>query len=673
MTTALESRIAEFARWRAEMIAGIESYKAWLDTNGIADIQQSLRIYDLIENLKHERMTLALLAEFSRGKTELINALLFGHYKRRILPSDIGRTTMSPTELFHDSGDAPYVRLLPIETRRRSETIASLKRKPVEWIKIGLDPDSETALAEALRTLAQTKTVSRDEAKALGLYDEPAEGAAAGEPDQVEIPAWRHALINYPHPLLTSGLVILDTPGLNALGSEPELTMSMIPNAHAVLFLLAMDTGVTRSDLEVWRKHVEPRVTRRLAVLNKIDLLWDDIKTDEEIRESIDRQLEETARLLDLPTRSVLPLSAKRALVARIRGDRASLEKSGIENLERLLADEIIPAKQEIMRTTVQREIGAMVEASRQSIVAQFNAARAEHKTLAELAGKNRDVAQSMLSKLEQDRTEYLETVERYQDTHEVLSRQATALLKTLSDEALETLVNKDRQYIEGAWSTAGLFKSMQGLFNHFTAQSNRIIRYADDILSLVEEAYAHFHDKAGFEKLSPPPLNMEKHGLAMHRLEQVAVEFCHHPKQILTEKHFLVTNFYNSLVAEARRIFEVTRADTQAWLRASMLPLNTAIKEHETQLNKRVDNLRKLQHNLHSVGDRSKQIEQQLLALRAQHDVLVGIKKNLAAQPTDTEASASVAPKPSAPPALDSANDAQARNLEAAAPGQAA
>ena len=113
------------------------------------------------------------------------------------------------------------------------------------------------------------------------------------------IPAWRHALINYPHPLLTSGLVILDTPGLNALGTEPELTMSMIPNAHAVLFLLALDTGVTRSDLEVWRKHVQPRVARRLAVLNKIDLLWDDIKTDEEIADSIARQREETARLLE--------------------------------------------------------------------------------------------------------------------------------------------------------------------------------------------------------------------------------------------------------------------------------------------------------------------------------------------------------------------------------------
>jgi hypothetical protein len=39
--------------------------------------------------------------------------------------------------------------------------------------------------------------------------------------------------------------VILDTPGLNAIGTEPELTLNLIPNAHAVLFILAAETGVT--------------------------------------------------------------------------------------------------------------------------------------------------------------------------------------------------------------------------------------------------------------------------------------------------------------------------------------------------------------------------------------------------------------------------------------------
>ena len=52
------------------------------------------------------------------------------------------------------------------------------------------------------------------------------------------------------------GLVVLDTPGLNAMGNEPELTLNMLPAAQAVMFLLGADTGVTRSDMEMWQHHV---------------------------------------------------------------------------------------------------------------------------------------------------------------------------------------------------------------------------------------------------------------------------------------------------------------------------------------------------------------------------------------------------------------------------------
>ena len=95
----------------------------------------------------------------------------------------------------------------------------------------------------------------------------------------VEVPAWRHAAINYPHPLLKRGLVVLDTPGLNAIGAEPELTLSLLPAAHAVVFILGADTGVTKSDLAVWRDHLGGQSMTRFVVLNKIDALADPLLT----------------------------------------------------------------------------------------------------------------------------------------------------------------------------------------------------------------------------------------------------------------------------------------------------------------------------------------------------------------------------------------------------------
>jgi hypothetical protein len=633
MTSQLEKEVAHYQAWRDEMITGIESYKAWLDTNGYADIQQSLRIYDLIESLRHDHMTLAFLAEFSRGKTELINAMFFSDFKQRLLPSNVGRTTMCPTEIFYDATEEPYIRLLPIETRNRQETVAALKRQHVEWIKVKLNIDSRDDMAEAMKHLVEVKLVSIDEAKSLGLWDENdpmISTVVTRGGDKIEIPAWRHAMISYPHPLLKSGLIVLDTPGLNALGTEPELTLSMIPNAHAVLFLLAMDTGVTKSDLEVWQKYVQPAATRRIAVLNKIDLMWDELKTEIDIAADVERQLEQTATLLALPRSHVMALSAQKALLARVRGDDLLLAKSGIEQLEFLLASEIIPAKQEIMRAAVQREIGSMVDASRLAVANQLTATQAELKELAAMSGKSRGMAQAMVARLEVDRKNYQDTVQTFRNTFNTVTNQGAILLKQLDDDRLDEILNKDRKFIEDAWTTAGLWKNMQSLFRHFTGVSAKVLNFANQIKNLVDATYAHFHQKYGFARLSPPALNLEKHTLAMTGMQETARQFCHDPVNMAKYKDFVVKRFYESLVGEARQIFEMTRLDAETWLKSALNPLNLQIKEHEKVLAKRIENFKKIRDNISSVEDRMKHLQKLEVALKNQAQVLAGIKASL-------------------------------------------
>jgi hypothetical protein len=134
MSNQLESQIASYQRWREEIRSGIEAYQLWLDQHGHVDIQRSLRIYDLLESLRNDRMVLAFLAEYSRGKTELINAMFFSDFKQRLLPSDVGRT---PCARPRSSGIVPatYVRL-PIETRKREDNIARSSND--QWVKIKL-------------------------------------------------------------------------------------------------------------------------------------------------------------------------------------------------------------------------------------------------------------------------------------------------------------------------------------------------------------------------------------------------------------------------------------------------------------------------------------------------------------------------------------------------------
>ena len=630
----LESLVEQYSQWREQLRAGIEAYHNWLDAHGHVDIQRSLRLYDLAESLRNDRMVLAFLAEFSRGKTELINSIFFAGFKQRLLPSNVGRTTMCPTEIFYDAAEEPYIRLLPIETRKSDETIAALKHKPIEWVKVKLNLDNFEELQKALSTLAQSKSVAIEEADALGLLVEGdlfTTTVIKKRVARVDIPAWRHAMINFPHPLLKSGLVILDTPGLNALGTEPELTVSMIPNAHAVLFLLAMDTGVTKSDLEVWQKFVQGKVARSLAVLNKIDLMWDDLKPEAEIETNIQRQIDETAHILDLPRNHVIAISAQKALLAKIRNDNVLLGRSRIRDLERLLAEEIVPAKQEILRAAVYREIGAMVEGSLEGVRSALQSTNTELKELSQLSGKNRDLARAMLGRLEQDKAVYQQNMEAFKNNYGVALKQGHQLLGTLSDDELDRVLGENQKSIEGSWTTSGLMGSMGALFDKFGDEANKILAFATEAKRFVDGVYQTFHEKHGFPKLSPPGLNLEKHILKMNQLRDVTDKFCRDPVNVMTEKHFLVRKFYGGLVAEAKTVFQQVRGEFEAWLKGALVPLSMQLRDHQKLLERRVESIRKISGDINSLQDRARLLESSRVDLQTQADELSHIKTVIA------------------------------------------
>jgi hypothetical protein len=363
-----KEQLHEYSQWREQLMRSIEMYREWRRRYGMTDLHSTDTILNILSGLENDRITLAFAAEFSRGKTELINSLFFAETGVRLLPSSPGRTTMCPTEIFYDKTGGSYIRVLNIETRLEDDSLIEYKQRPECWKQITLDCESPTQMQEAFKQLIATKVVSREVADKLGLWNEH-EAAEQGMANAttVEIPYWRHALISFPHPLLMEGLCILDTPGLNALGTEPELTLSMLPSAQAIVFVLAADTGVTKSDLEMWRTHIcSARNSKQglAVVMNKIDAMWEDLAGENGYEASIKKQVATSATVLKLDPNLIFPVSAKQALLAKINNNPELLEKSRLASLENYLSDDILKQRRRILMETVIRDIGFLVNES---------------------------------------------------------------------------------------------------------------------------------------------------------------------------------------------------------------------------------------------------------------------------------------------------------------------
>ena len=587
-------KINEYSEWRDGLIATIDEYVDWLTAAEMPDAMQELRLYDIKEILKKDQVVLAFLAEFSRGKTEAINALFFSDFNQRLLPSEPGRTTMCPTEIFWDEREEPCIKLLPIETRQTDDTLTYLKSAPGIWHKIRLDITSPATMKETLRSLVQKREVDLETAKKLGFWneDDPSMRRMLAEKGVVEIPVWRHALINYPHPLLKKGLVVIDTPGLNTMGAEPELTLSIIPNAHAVLFLTATDTGVTRSDMQIWTDYAQKRAAHKLVVLNKIDILWDGLETEVEVDALIQKQIKNTARELAMDASNIFAMSAQKALVAKIRKDPVLLKRSGIGLLENALATHMIDAKYEILGRAVVGEVSGMIRTSRKLAQIRVSNVKVQLAQLHELQTQTHEASKDILAKVVADRKRYEASILTFNQGSEKIKRLCDKLLRRLSIGYLNTTLEQAKQDMGDSWTTAGLNRSMRdltrlacNLAEEITIEGHTIKKHADDLYHL-------FWSKHGFEKTQAIQLDMSNFIHNMKALEKITDDFCNDPVNVLTEKRFLIRRFFLGLGSQIQAIFEQAHADCNKWVNAVIGELKSQINVHKIALDKRAESL---------------------------------------------------------------------------------
>jgi len=631
------SQMEAFAQWKTELIQTIRDYQEWLSQHEKTSPEIELRIFDALKALDSDNLNIAFVAEFSRGKTELINAIFFANYGRRLLPSEAGRTTMCPTELFYDKAkDQSFIKLLPIETRLSDASLSELKNEESYWTTLPLDIDSPDQMAEAFKEVVKTKDVPIDEAEKLGLYSEELHGGDEETPasDKVEIPMWRHALISFPHPLLKQGLVILDTPGLNALGSEPELTLNMLPSAQAVLFILSADTGVTKSDLDMWKNHImafrDKKQSGLVAVLNKIDILWDEMKKPEEVLSSIEEQRKTSAAMLGVDSSSVYPVSAQKALLAKTKKDDALLKSSNILALESLLANEILPTKQQVIWSSVVEGLDQSIDNTYTPIASQLQDLNKQLKQLEALRGKNEDVVQQLLQKAKEQKVAYYESVKNFQASRRRLATQAKVMFNTLGMDAIDVIIDKTRHDMSGSWTTNGMKNGMTLFFESSREAMQIAERHSDEIYKMIEGIYQKFHDEHGLKSHVAPRFNIQPHIAELDQLAIKAEEFRNSPISTMAEQSFVVKKFFISLVSHVRNTFSNANREADAWLKELINPLVIQIQEKRTSIDKYMATLSKIKESKNNLDGQLKLINEELSQLEAQASALEGMRKTL-------------------------------------------
>jgi GTP-binding protein EngB required for normal cell division len=269
--------IHEFGIRRAALLREMERVRAIALER--ADRNSADSLAGIEDKVAASRFHLAVLGQFKRGKTTLINSLLGDD----VLPVAVIPLTSIITLLRY--GDQPQVTVHFLSGEVR-------------------------------------------EIEMSGLPAYVTERGNPGNRKQV-----KHVEVLYPSPYLKDGVVLVDTPGIGSTYQRnTDVTEAFLRQVDAAIVLVSVDPPLTQTEAEFLCR-IKEEVHRFFFVLNKIDQMNED-----EVRESLaftKARIEEQIGLSDI---RVFPLSARSALHAKKSADGAKLKTSQLAAFERELS-----------------------------------------------------------------------------------------------------------------------------------------------------------------------------------------------------------------------------------------------------------------------------------------------------------------------------------------------
>jgi hypothetical protein len=295
-------RKREQTAWSTELEGTLDQAGTLLAKCISADSPLTTRMSGLRDRLVGERLQLAVLGQFKRGKSTFLNALLGAP----LLPTAVVPLTAVAT--FISWGAEPLVRIF------------FDARAPEEFV--------------------------RTEPSAIRLYLHRFVAEEANPHNRLGV---ARAELFYPAPILATGTVLIDMPGIGStLTHNTDAALKILPECDAALFIVSADPPITEVELR-YLQTLRSKVTRLFFVLNKADYLQPD-----EQRSFVDflRKALLDSSLFDA-TSPIFCVSALRGLTAKQSNDHAELEGSGIASLEEHLVHYLATEKTQSLESAV--------------------------------------------------------------------------------------------------------------------------------------------------------------------------------------------------------------------------------------------------------------------------------------------------------------------------------
>ena len=299
-------RLRDYDRLKLELASLLQRMMLLVDRE--VEREEHRKCQDLLAQLVEDRFTLAVVGQFSRGKSSLMNAIL--------------------------GMDRLPVGIVPLTSVITKVSYGNPERVLIEFA--GSFLPAKTSIA--------------------GLPEYVTETGNPGNRKNISA-----ANVQLPADFLRRGLFFVDTPGVgSAIAANTATTERFLPNADGVIFVTSFDSPLGRDELEFLFR-VREHVRKVFFVVNKVDLVPSEQR--EQVLAFVRERLRQEAGLSEPRLFSV---SALVGLKAKLSGSSEQLAESGLPALEESLIEFLTTDKtREFLVRTCDRALSLLGEFGR--------------------------------------------------------------------------------------------------------------------------------------------------------------------------------------------------------------------------------------------------------------------------------------------------------------------
>ena len=136
----------------------------------------------------------------------------------------------------------------------------------------------------------------------------------------------------------------------------------------------------------------------------------------------------------------------------------------------------------------------------------------------------------------------------------------------------------------------------------------------------MMEAVYKKFSVEHGLKLGTPTSFSLIRYRKDVDRLEQWCDTHLNTALKLMTQEKTRVTQkFFEEVATQVKRAFERANRDAEIWLKAIMAPMETQVREHQIQLKRRLESIKRIHQATDTLEERITELEQVERELMAQ------------------------------------------------------